>query len=343
MYRDHDLKFIENQQIKKRVICLKIVKLNLVEPMHHSEFWHFLFTTVVKLHQLFKMNSSSINDSTLMFNNTNTSIHRIYQTDLDCDTSLLTSPFIIYCVTAIHHIFCLISTIISLVIIFKFYLPAKSIIKPFKFASICAITFWMSANIAWIIDWHHVSFACPHMYNLTFYKGSETISKIYNYARIVAIFTQGMGYSFFCLSFLFRAIYAFKDSLFEISIPIQLAGYGSCIFFSSAFVVIAILRIIWEALIHFTGAELVWLTPSAFFMIVYIIANITWLRIMIKKLFQFQQFLRDRNNINYKINNIDNNTNSIHDNTNINISRHNDPNNDTVEKLYQLIKRLTVL
>ena len=229
----------------------------------------------------------------------------------------------IYSVTIINDSLCLLSSIICLTIIFKYYIPIKSIIKPVKYTSILATIFWMLSNIAWVINWHHE----PMMLSLTFSEYPTTY-QIFVYSNVCALYTQGMGYAFFGLSFYFRIIHAFKDSMFEVSKYWQILTIAALLTFCVIFGVLSVLKAV-----RFDGDPILDLTYSVFGLfscVMYIIGSIVGLRMMLVKLYRFKQFIQTVTPKKRK---------RYHCRQQSNF----DSNSETAKDLYKLMKRITVL
>lgn len=219
----------------------------------------------------------------------------------------------VYPTTAINHLLCLISLVMALLIIYRYYTSTKSIINKVRYSSTAATIFWTLSNIAWVINWHHEPFFCANYYNLTFSKNIIVSDQIFMYSRQIAILTQATGYFFFALSFLYRLIYSFKDSFFQISNCCKNSAIFGLVTMPSMFVVALIFNTIWFLQYEFETILTMFLCVG---MIIYIIASIIAVRVLIIKLFQFKTFIEGKKQ---KV------------------------NNRAAQDLYKLIKRLTVL
>lgn len=197
----------------------------------------------------------------------------------------------LYPVTAMNHLLCMGSVIMSTLIVYTYCTSTKSIINKVRCSSIAATTFWTLSNIAWNINWHHDAFLCANYYNLTFSEDSVVSSQVFRYSRQIAFLTQAMGYFFFALSFLYRLIHSFKDSFFEISNCCKNSAIFGLFTVVCMFVVLLILNTIWFRQIQL---DTIWLIFLSIGMIIYIIASIIALRVMITKLFRFKLFIQGR-------------------------------------------------
>ena len=256
------------------------------------------------------MNSSLLREESLSINATNASHEHVHDEWLQ-DPEYLAR---IYSVTIINDLLCLMSSVVCLFIILKYYIPIKSIIKPVKYTSILATIFWMLSNIAWVINWHHDG--TLHHFNLTFVK-SAISSQIFMYSNICAFYGQGMGYAFFLLSFYFRIIHAFKDSMFEVSKCFPMITLSIIVSFCIIFSVLSVLKaMMFDDPIFY----LIYSTHALLSFMLYFIVSIIGIRMMVTKLFQFQQFIQS-----------------------VALKQRNDPQCETVSDLYKVMKRITVL
>ena len=254
------------------------------------------------------MNSSLLREESLSINATNASHEHVHDEWLQ-DPEYLAR---IYSVTIINDLLCLMSSVVCLFIILKYYIPIKSIIKPVKYTSILATIFWMLSNIAWVINWHHEGM----LHHLTFVKPAISY-QIFIYSNICASYAGGMGYAFFLLSFCFRIIHAFKDSMFEVSKCFEMITLSLIVSFCIIFSVLSVLR---AMMIGDPVFDYMYSTYVLFSFISYVIVSIIGIRIMVTKLFQFQQFIQ-----------------------NVALKQRNDPQSETVSDLYKVMKRITVL
>ena len=232
-------------------------------------------------------------------------------------------PYVERSLTIINDSLCLISIIVCLIIIFKYYVPIKTIIKPVKYCSILATTFWMLSNILWVINWHYETLLITSTMIV-----DEYPNEIFWYSLIFAQYTQGMGYMFFSLSFYFRIIHSFKESIFEISSCCQIKVVCSFVLFCIMFTVVVILRA--KCLYTCSVITTIHTIFGLFSSIMYIIGSIIGVRIMITKLFQFKQLIQSVSIATYA---------SSH----MHIQSNHDSNSQTIKALYKIIKKISVL